>query len=54
MNENQVDRIQAELKDHQVIYVGRENGLMLSGVPLGGELFITATLKRNLDKRCKR
>ena len=50
MNESQVDRIQSELKDHQVIYVGRENGFMLSGIPLGGELFITTTLKRNLDK----
>ena len=50
MNERQVDMIQTELKDHQVIYVGRENGFMLSGIPLGGEPFITAALKRNLDK----
>ena len=50
MNEDQVATIQAELKDHQVIYVGRENGFMLSGIPLGGELFITAKLKRNLDQ----
>ena len=49
-NEDQVATIQAELKDHQVIYVGRENGFMLSGIPLGGELFITAKLKSNLDQ----
>ena len=49
-NEDQVATIQAELKDHQVIYVGRENGFMLSGIPLGSELFITAKLKSNLDQ----
>ena len=41
-NEDQVATIQAELKDHQVIYVGRENGFMLSGIPLG--------LQSNLDQ----
>ena len=49
-NEDHVVMIQAELKEHQVIYVGRENGFMLSGIPLGGELFITAKLKSNLDQ----
>ena len=50
MNENQVAKIQTELTDHQVIYLGREHGFKLSGIPLGGELFITATLQSNLDK----
>jgi len=50
MNESQTARIQNELKDHIVIYVGREHGFMLSGIPLGGELFINAALQSNLDK----
>ena len=50
MNENQMAKIQSELKDHIVIYVGREHGFMLSGIPLGGELFITAALERNLNQ----
>ena len=49
-NENQVAKIQRELQDHIVIYVGREHGFKLSGIPLGGELFINAALQSNLDK----
>ena len=33
-----------------MIYVGREHGFKLSGIPLGGELFINAALQSNLDK----
>ena len=50
MNEDQVAKIQTELKDHKVIYVGNEHGFMLSGIPLGGDIFITAALQSNLDK----
>ncbi len=49
-NENQVAEIQRKLQDHTVIYVGREQGFKLSGIPLGGELFINAALQGNLDK----
>ena len=47
MNEDQVAKIQTELKDHKVIYVGKEHGFMLS---VGGDIFITAALQSNLDK----
>jgi hypothetical protein len=50
INKNQVAKIQTELPNHQVLYVGREHGFKLSGVPLGSELFITATLQSNLGK----
>ncbi len=33
-----------------MIYIGREHGLKLSGICLGGELFINAALQSNLNK----
>jgi hypothetical protein len=39
-----------KLQDHIVIYVGRGHGFKLSGIPLGGKLFIIAALESNLDK----
>ena len=33
------------------LYVGKEHGFMLSaGIPLGGDIFITAALQSNFDK----
>ncbi len=39
-----------ELQNHILIYLGREHGFKLSSVLLGGELFINAALKSNIDK----
>ncbi len=32
------------------MYIGRDRGFNLSGVPLGGENYILAKLQKNLDK----
>ena len=50
MNETHVARIQDALPAHTVIYIGRDRGFNLSGVPLGGENYILAKLQENLDK----
>jgi hypothetical protein len=49
-----VAKIQRALQGHIVIYVGREHGFKLSGIPLSGELLINAALQSNLDKNAPR
>jgi hypothetical protein len=50
MNETHIARIKEALPKHNVIYIGCDNGFKLSGIPLGGENYITAKLQENLDK----
>ena len=50
MNETHMTRIQDVLPAYTVIYIGRDQGFNLSGVPLGGENYILAKLQENLDK----
>ena len=50
MNEGHVPQIQEKLPSHKVIYIGRDAGFKLSGIPLGGEQYIRTVLQNNLDK----
>ncbi len=50
MNETHMTRIQDALPAHTVIYIGRDRGFNLSGVPLSGESYILAELQEKLDK----
>ena len=50
MIETQIEIIQLALPNHTVKYVGNEYGFNISGIPLGGEAYITAKLQKNLDK----
>ena len=50
INESHVTDIQSALPNHTVIYVGRDLGFSLSGIPLGGDQHIISKLQENLDK----
>ena len=50
MIETQIELIHLTLPNHTIIYVGNEYGFNISGIPLGGEAYITAKLQKNLDK----
>ena len=50
MNEAHAEDIRSALPNHNVIYVGNENGFSLSGIPLGGDQYIISKLQENLDK----
>ena len=50
MNEAHVSTIQSALPSHKVIYIGGDTGLILSGIPLGGEKHIRDALRNNLTK----
>ena len=50
MNEAHMPEIQDKLPSHKVIYIGRDAGFKLSGIPLGGEQYIRTVLQNNLDK----
>ena len=50
INESHVTDIQSALPNHTVIYVGRDLGFSLSGIPLGGDEHIISKLQENLGQ----
>jgi hypothetical protein len=49
-NEAHVEQIQIALPEHKVIYVGHQEGFSLSGIPLGGEVYIREKMQTNLTQ----